>query len=70
MNASKVPVVCLDYAWIGDRSEHDTEEGVVGEEADKDVQYEKDNKDETKAKILVIRDAKSRVCTAIPVPRK
>ena len=36
----------------------------------KEAEYEKSDKDETKAKILVIRDAKSRVCAAIPVPRK
>ena len=70
MSASEVRVVSLDYAFVEDNNEHDTEQEMVGEESDKDVQYEKDNKDETKANILVIRDAKSRVCTAIPAPQK
>ena len=64
--ASEVPVVSMDYAFMGDKSiEESEEEHVVG-----DDDYEANNADETKAKILVARDSRPRVCEAIPVPRK
>ena len=57
-------MVSMDYAFMGDKSiEESEEEHVVG-----DDDYEANNADETKAKILVARDSRSRVCAAIPVP--
>ena len=59
-------MVSMDYAFMGDKSiDEDAEEHVVGDE-----DYEANNADETKAKILVARDSRSRVCAAIPVPQK
>ena len=64
--ASEVPVISMDYAFMGDKDNEDTEAKAMDAEAD----FEFNDADESKSKILVIRDSKSRVCTAIPVPRK
>ena len=65
---SEVPVVSFDYAFMGDKSKSsdkgedegtELEDGRKEEAADNEVM-----------KILVGRDAKSRVCSAIPVPQK
>ena len=54
--ASEVPVVSMDYAFMGDKNmEGDEEEHVVG-----DDDYEANNADKTKAKILVARDSRFR----------
>ena len=63
------PVVSMDYAFMGDKNASGNEEAEE-EGQSTDEKYENESKDKTKAKILVIRDAKSRVCAAIPVPRK
>ena len=63
--ASEVPVISIDCAFMGDKDVEDTEsEGIVTE-----ADFEFNDAVESKSKILVIRDSKSRVCAAIPVPR-
>ena len=67
MAASEVPVVSLDYAFLGDKESAMTS----GQDEAKKDEYEEDVADVKQVtKILVGRDAKSRVCTAIPVPQK
>ena len=64
MSKSDTPVVSFDYAFIGDKQ---------GREDKDDVQADAESDDEEallKATVLVGRDAKSRVCCAIPVPQK
>ena len=64
--ASEVPVISLDYAFMGDKDNEDTE----AEDNIIDANYDLNDADDSKLKMLVIRDSKSRVCAAIPVPRK
>ena len=63
---SEVPVVSMDYAFMGDK-EVDTSEG---HENLGDNMVEMNETDSTLCKILIARDSRSRVCAAIPVPRK
>ena len=64
MGKSETPVVSFDYAFVGDRHKQDNKEDVeVKEDAD-------DEEAMVKATVLVGRDAKSRVCCAIPLPQK
>lgn len=69
LEASEVPVVCMDYMFMGSKVEVDEDEeedkGIVG---DDDIGNEE--ADDTKAKILVMRDSKSKAMAAIPVKRK
>ena len=69
LGASETTVVSMDYMFMGDGG---TEAAVEGEEEDvvNDEKYEVETKNDLKSKILVVRDAKSRVCAAIPVPKK
>ena len=59
MAESEVPVVAMDYAFMSDKTEQ--ESGV--ENGD-------DAESENEIKILVARDARSRVCLTLPVPQK
>ena len=59
----------MDYMFMGDKSSSESVE-EESEETVGDEQYESDDKDDNKAKILVIRDARSKAIAAIPVPRK
>ena len=70
LGVSETPVVSMDYMFMGDRGRESTGEGEEEEIIINDEKYEVENGDDQKAKILVIRDAKSRVCAAIPVPKK
>ena len=54
--ASAVPIVGFDYAFLSDR-------GSKGEDDAEDV-------DDATLKVLVAHDSKSKVCAAIPVPQK
>ena len=64
--ASEIPIISMDYAFMGDKDvEADEAEAV-----DADAHYDRNESDDSKVKILVARDSKSRVCAAIPVPRK
>ena len=69
LGVSETPVVSMDYMFMGDRSKEADVEGE-DEEVISDEKYEIEDSDDQKSKILVIRDAKSRVCAAIPVPKK
>ena len=64
--SSEVPVISMDYAFMGDRDAEDED----ADTADAEAKFDRDESDESKVKILVARDSKSRVCAAIPVPRK
>ena len=67
---SKTPIVSMDYMFMGDKSK-DANEGDGEEEArTKDQTFDEEDKDDRKAKFLAMRDAISRACSAIPVPRK
>ena len=66
LEGSETPVVSMDYMFMGDKNV----ESVADDKEDHGESYDVDDKDETKAKILVIKDVKSRVCAAVPVPRK
>ena len=64
MSGSATPVVSFDYAFLGDKRRGTDKE-------DEDGGDKHDEEDDTvEATVLVGRDAKSRVCCAIPVPRK
>ena len=64
MAGSETPVVSFDYAFLGDRRQN-----AEKEDEDEGGQHVEDD-DVTKTTVLVGRDAKSRVCCAIPVPQK
>ena len=67
MAASEVLVVSFDYAFLGDRKSPMTS----GQDEAKKDEYEEDDADVKQVtKVLVGCDAKSRVCTAIPMPQK
>ena len=67
MAASEVPVVSFPYAFLGDRESPMTS----GQDDVKKDEYEDDHADVKRVtQVLVGRDAKSRVCTAIPMPKK
>ena len=59
-------MVSFDYMFMGDKNIDIDED----DQANCDETFDRDSADENKAKILVARDAKSRTCAAIPVPRK
>ena len=62
---SEVPVVSFDYAFMSDRGKPaDSSEEVNEEDQDGEVM------DHEVMKILVGGDARSRMCSAIPVPQK
>ena len=64
--ANEVPIISTDYAFMGDKDvEADEAEAI-----DADAQHDRNESDDSKVKILVARDSKSRVCAAIPAPRK
>ena len=67
LEASETPVVSMDYMFMGDRSPSGDEDKLEDEASE---EFETNDKEETKANILVVKDVKSRVCAAIPVPRK
>ena len=64
--ASEIPIISMDYAFMGDKDAEAEED----ESIDADALYDRNESDDSKVKILVARDSKSRVCAAIPVPRK
>ena len=64
MSGSETQVVSFDYAFLGDKQHGDAKDDV-----DEEVESE-DEDASLKATVLVGRDAKSRVCCAIPVPQK
>ena len=70
LGVCETPIVSMDYMFMGDRSKEDVSEGEDEETITSDEKYKAENNDDTKAKILVIRDARSRVCSAIPMPKK
>ena len=64
MSGSETPVVSFDYAFLGDRNQSTDKE-------DEDDDDQRDDEDETvKTTVHVGRDARLRVCCAIPVPQK
>ena len=65
---SEIPVVSFDYAFMSDRS---ISSSSGEDEVDEQVEdQENESKEHEVMKILGGRDAKSRVCSAIPVPQK
>ena len=54
--ASEVPIVGFDYAFLSDRGSKDEED--------------KGDVDDTTLKVFVAHDSKSKVCATIPVPQK
>ena len=64
MGKSEAPVVSFDCAFVGDRHKQDSKDDV---EANEEID---DEEAMVKATMLVGRDAKSRVCCAIPIPQK
>ena len=64
MAGSEMPIVNFDYAFLGDRRQ-----SADGEDEDEGDQHENED-DAIKTTVLAGRDAKSRVCCAIPVPQK
>ena len=54
---SETPVASMGYTFMGDKNANGNET-VEEEGRSSDEKYKNENKDETKAKILVIRDAK------------
>ena len=56
----------MDYAFMGDKDADDAKEDTL----DAEVEHDRNEADDTKANILIARDSKSRVCVAIPVPKK
>lgn len=70
LGASETPVVSFDYAFIGDRSVKRVKDDAADVE-DESHQADDDKEEaDTMTTVLVGRDAKSRVCCAIPVPQK
>ena len=63
--ASEIPVVSFDYAFMGDKGR--TADGKEDASGSKQVE---ETIDHDVMKILVGRDARSRMCSAIPVPQK
>ena len=61
---STVPVVSFDYAFMGDKNTEGQSEEVLDEDSKDEAM------DNEVMKLLVGRDARSRVCCAIPVPQK
>ena len=55
-SASEVPIISMDYAFMGDK-DVETDEA---EAADADAQYDRNEADDSKEKILVARDSLSR----------
>ena len=70
LGVCETPIVSMDYMFMGDRSKEDVSEGEDEEAITSDEKYKAENNDDTKANILVIKDARSRVCAAIPMPKK
>lgn len=65
---STMPVGNFDYAFMGDKqlsSERGEDESTVQED-----EQQEESSGSNMMKILVGRDAKSRICSAIPVPQK
>ena len=63
-------MVSFYYAFIGDRSiKRVTDDAAAREDEGNQADEDKDETD-TMTTVLVCRDAKSRVCCAIPVPQK
>ena len=64
----EIPVVCMDYMFMGDKSEDtdgDNNGATIGDE-----NVERENMDDNKANILIVRDARSKSMAAIPVKHK
>jgi len=70
LGVSETPIISMDYMFMGDKSAEVIEEDAEGGARISEDQFEEEDKDDQKAKIFVMRDARSRVCAAIPVPKK
>ena len=63
--ASDIPIVSFDYAFLSDRDGRAVVEGDEPRIVEDDL-----SSDDAVIKVLVARDSKSKMCTAIPVPQK
>ena len=66
MSESEIPIISMDYAFMGDKDTEDIEENITVNE----TEFENNEVDESKAKILIARDSKSRVCTSISARKR
>ena len=70
LGVSETPVINADYMFMGNKSRNASDDDGEEEIQTTNKKFEEEDKDDQKAKILVMRDARSRVCSAIPVPKK
>ena len=70
LGVNETPIISMDYMFMGDKSANAGEEDGEEDARITEDNLEEDDRYDQKAKILVMRDARSRVCGAIPVPKK
>ena len=70
LGVSETPIISMDYMFMGDKNTDVNEEDAEEDARISEDKFEEEDKDDQKAKILVMRDARSRLCGATPVPKK